>query len=159
MPNFNAILDKKMDTIEKPKLVPPGTYKGMVTKVPSIERSPDGKWDFLDFNLRLTEAGSDVDEAALASYGGLGSHSNMRRRFLFNTGDTTEDKAGFDRTQYDVKRFLVDHLKCAKEDTSLKEGLNNSVNQSCMVVVKWRADKQDPDIMYSEINKTTAIAE
>lgn len=157
MPDFNSVLSKPMADIERPKLIPPGTYVGMVTKIPDTETSPDGRWDFLTFNMRLIEAKEDVDPESLSAYGGIGAHSNTRRRFIFNRGTAAEDKAAFDRTLFDVKRFLIDHLKCATETSDLKEGLNNSINQSCLVVMKWRADKNDPETMYAEVNKTAPI--
>jgi hypothetical protein len=157
MPDFNQALNRQMSAVEPPKMIPPGTYTAMVTKIPDMETSPDGRWDFLTFNLRLTASMEDVDPESLADYGGIGSHSNTRRRFLFDKGTTQEAQVAFDRTLFDVKRFLVDHLKCATEETSLKEGLNNAVNQPCIVTMKWRADKNDPQIMYSEVSKTAPI--
>lgn len=152
--DFNSILDKKLDTIERPPLIPAGTYKAVVKKPASIETIADGKYDVLDFQMQLLEpAGDDVDPADLTAYGGCGPHAITRRRFMFNK----EDEAMFKRTEFDLRRFLEDHLKCATESMSLKEAINAAVNSTCLIVMKWRADKNDPEVMYSEISKTAPI--
>jgi hypothetical protein len=157
MPDFNTALKKKFVDVEKPKEVPPGTYTVMVTKIPDTEDSADGKWTFLTFPMRLVAAGEDVDQDALREYGGLGPMANLRLRFIFDKSDADEAQAAFDRTLYNVKRLLIDHLKCSSPDQELKEGLNNSINQQCLAVVKWRADKTDPSILRAEINRTAPI--
>jgi hypothetical protein len=65
------------------------------------------------------------------------------------------DKAAFDRTLFDLKRFLLDHLRVEGDDsTSIKELLDASVNHQCTCFIKWRPDKNDPEIQYVEIGKT-----
>lgn len=155
--NFNDSLNKKMADVERPPLCPPGTYRAAVKKIPSIETIGDGKWDVLDFQMQLIEvAADDVDQDELKKFGGLGNHAVMRHRFMFSK----EDEANFKRTEYNLKRFLQDHLKVDGAATaSLKEAINNSVNAQCLVTVKWRADKNDPETMYSEINRTAPLSD
>lgn len=150
--NFNETLNKRMDEIERPPLMPIGTYKFAVKRIPSIETIGEGKWDVLDFQLQAVEvAGDDVDPADLQAYGGLGPHATMRHRFMFNK----EDEAAFKRSEFNLKRFLEDHLRV--EGANMKEALNNSVNATCLGVVKWRADKNDPEVMYAEISRTAPV--
>ena len=152
--NFNDVLKTKVADIERPPLLPVGTYKAVVKKIPSMETSGDGKWDFLDFQLGLIAAEEDVDADALKEYGGLSAATIVRQRFMFNK----EDDAAFKRTLFNVKRFLYDHLQIAGDDNSnLMEVLNQSVNSQCLVFMKWRADKNDAEIQYSEIGKTAPI--
>lgn len=153
--NFNDVLKTKASEIERPPLTPVGTYTVVVKKVPSIETSQDGKWDFLSFNLGLLTAGDDVDVDDLKKFGGLNAGTVMSRRFIFDKEDDTK----FKRTLYDVKRFLFEHLMVeGNDDTPLQEALNNSVGSQCLAFVKWRADKNDPEIQYSEIAKTAPLS-
>jgi len=148
--NFNDVLSAKVAEIERPPLIPIGTYRGVVKKIPSLETSNDGKFDFVDFSIQLVAAEDDVDQDDLKAFGGL-NNTYARHRFLFNK----EDDTAFKRTLFNLKRFLIDHLQVeADPEKDLKEALNASVNMNCLVFMKWRADKNDPEVQYSEIGKT-----
>jgi len=152
--NFQEAAKLKTADIERPKLVPIGTYRAVVKKVPVTETIGDGRFDTCDFMLGLLEAQEDVSQDELKDFGGLTANTLMRYRFMFNK----EDQALFDRSLYNLKRFLEEHLKVAAGDNvQLSEALNNSVNQQCMVFVKWRADKNDTEIQYAEIAKTAPL--
>lgn len=154
MVNFNEVLNKTAASIERPPIVPVGTYRAVVTKIPSIDTTGDGKWDTCDFQLRLLSAEEDVDQDDLKAYGGLNQASVIRHNFMFNK----EDEAAFNRTLYNLKRFLLEHLQVeGNDDTSVKELLDASVNHQCLVFVKWRADKNDPEIQYAQVGKTAPI--
>lgn len=154
MVNFADALNTAAGEIERPPLIPVGTYTAIVSRVPSIETIGDGRWDVLDFQLRLQAPQEDVDEEALKEYGGLGQQSVLRQRFMFNK----EDEAAFKRTLFNLKRFLLDHLKVdGTEKTPLKELIDNSVNHSCLAFVAWRPDKNDSEVVYNEIKKTAPI--
>jgi len=148
--NFNDALNVKMEEIERPPLIPVGTYRAVVSKVPSTDTIAKGAYDVLDFILKLVEAQDDVDQDELKAYGPL-TNAAVRHRFLFDT----EDKSKFDRTLYNLKRFLEEHLKV--EGGSLKECINNARNQQCLVAVKWRPDKDDPEVQYNEVGRTAPV--
>jgi hypothetical protein len=151
--NFNNLVNTKMDQIERPPNIPVGTYRCAVKKPPNLTNSNDGKWEIVDFPLQLIEAVDGVDEGDLKTYGGLGPNSVVNKKFMFNT----EDDSAFKRTQFDLKRFLIDHLKCADESMDMKQGINASLNAQCLVFVKWVPDKDDPEIQYSNAGKTAPI--
>lgn len=154
MVNFADALNTNAGSIERPPLIPVGTYIAVVSKVPSMETIGDGKWDVLDFQMRLQAAQDDVDQDDLAAYGGLGPQSVLRQRFMF----AKEDEAAFKRTLFNLKRFLTEHLQIENDDsTPLKQLIDSSVNHQCLAYVKWRADKNDPELFYNEIAKTAPI--
>jgi hypothetical protein len=154
MVNFADALNTKTGSIERPPLIPVGTYTAIVSKPPSMETISDGKWDVLDFQLRLQQPQEDVDQEALGEYGGLGPQSVLRHRFMFSK----DDEAAFKRTLFNLKRFLQDHLKIdGNDDTPLKQMIDGSVNMQCLVYVKWRADKNDTELFYNEVGKTAPI--
>lgn len=153
MMNFNDALNTKQSEIERPPLLPSGTYRAVVTKVPALDKR--GEYEVCDFQLKMLEAQEDVDPDALTEYGGLGPTAVARRSFMFNSND----EAAFKRTLFDLKRFLLDHLQVAGDDnTTLKELLNSSVNAQCLAFIRWRPDKNDPEIQYVEVAKTAPIA-
>lgn len=154
MVNFADALNTKAGEIERPPLIPTGTYTAIVTKIPTMEKIGDGKWDVVDFQLRLQAPGDDVDPDALREYGGLNSGSVLRQRFMFST----EDEAAFKRTLFNMKRFLLDHLKVEGSDnTSVKQMLDSCVNHQCLVFVGWRPDKNDAELIYAEVKKTAPL--
>ena len=152
--NFNSVLDTKLEDIKQPPLVPVGTYRGSVKKAPNINTSNDGKWEIVDFPIQLVEAQEDVDAEALATYGQLGPNAMTNKKFMFNT----EDDAAFKRTEYDMRRFLIDHLQCATPDMSLKEAINASMGAQCLVFMKWTADEDNPELFYANAGKTAPVA-
>jgi hypothetical protein len=155
MVNFNEILNTKSGSIERPPIIPMGTYRAVVTKIPAIDTTGDGKWDTCDFQMKLLSAEEDVDQDDLKAYGGLGPQSVIRHNFMFNK----EDEANFKRTLFNLKRFLLEHLQVeGNDDTSLKELLDASVNHQCLVFVNWRADKNDPEIQYAQVRKTAPVS-
>ena len=79
----------------------------------------------------------------------------QRLTFLFDT----EDRARFDQTLFKLKKFLIDHVKCWDDNGSgnLKEGIANAVGHKFSGVIRWRADKVDPEVQYSEISKTAPV--
>lgn len=151
MVNFADVLNTKASDIERPPLIPVGTYLARVKAIPTMDSVGDNKWDVLDFQLLLQSAGEDVDQNDLAEYGGLSAASVMRHRFMFNK----EDEAAFKRTLFNLKRFLLDHLQVeGSDDSPLKHLLDSAIGHTCNVFVRWRPDKTDPEVQYNEIGKT-----
>ena len=152
--NFADALDTRIDTIERPPVLPVGTYTMTVKKVPEFSEVGKGNYDAVDFLMQLIQADEDVDQDALAAYGGLSPASVTRRRFMFDKSD----KARFDRTLFDMKVFLTEHLQIEGDaNAPLKELLNSAVGMSCKGYIKHRPDPERPDVIYAEISKTTPV--
>ena len=151
---FSDALDRKGEEIERPPLVPIGTYLWTVKSMPETDSIADGRFDVVDFKLGCIAPQEDVDPDALAEYAAkAGNIAGMtrRHRFLFNT----EDEGAFNRTLFNLKRFMKEHLQIEEmDDISLKEALALAVNRQCLASVKWRPDPRDPEIMYDEIDRT-----
>jgi hypothetical protein len=58
--DFKSLLSKPSDSIEKPKLLPEGTYTGMIAKYEYAE-SKEKKTPYVRFLVRLTGFGEDID--------------------------------------------------------------------------------------------------
>lgn len=59
MPDFKSLLSKPVDSIERPKAWPPGTYFGMV-KGYELTESRQKKTPGVQFNFTITSAGEDI---------------------------------------------------------------------------------------------------
>ncbi len=153
MVNFAAIANKKVADIERPPNLPIGTYLAVVAKIPAQGAVSGGKWETLDFMLKIIRPMEDVDPDALKAYGDI-TRRVMQNRFMFSTED--EDK--FLAAEYRVKRFCFKHLQVDETSgMSWTEMLNESVNHQCFVSVKWEPDKNDAEIIYDRIGKTAPV--
>lgn len=135
MPNFGEILNKKATEVEKPPIPPQGTYRFTVTKVPEATESSSGEWDILNFQCQAVEPMDNVD---MDDYNGEVSGIRLRKSFLFNKNDEVE----FQRTEYNLRTFLVNHLGL-DEDLSLSELLNESKGAEFLGDVTWREDNRE----------------
>lgn len=155
MVNFNDIADTKIDDIERPPLVPIGSYICVVEKTPAQDNVGQGRFDTVDFILKVIQASEDVDLDDIKEFekkGGSISEVRLRHRFMFNT----EDEGAAKRSLYNLKRFLEDHLK-VEGAASIREALATSVGHQCMVEVKWRPDQNDPEVQYPEVKRTAPV--
>ena len=153
MVNFSQVLDKKIDAIERPPNMPIGTYLWGVSKIPEQSVIADGRYEVVDFTLRCLAAQDDVDEDDIKAYGDI-KVVTQRHRFMFST----EEKAMFERSLYNLKRFIEDHLKVdGAGDMSIAEALHASVNHQCLGTIRWEPDKKDPEIIYDRIGRTAPI--
>lgn len=156
MPDFAEALNVKMEDIKEPPKLPIGTYRAVVNKVPEISKSDDGKWTFVDFNLKIVGAQEDVDQDELRDFGGL-ANTNRRHRFLFPTGDDEDAKKSFARTDWAMKQFMEKHLQANVAGMSKKEALAQCVNHECLVAINRRADKENPEIQHENIKRTAPV--
>lgn len=126
--NFLDALNTKASDIEKPSLMPAGTYIWVVNKPHRETTSRDGKWSSIEIPV-LPKApyddAEDVDLDELAAYGDLKSGANTIR-FMLDT--TAEGKVELEKFLFNLKRFLLDTLKVeGDEDSTIKELLAKAV--------------------------------
>lgn len=150
MPSFTDALDKNFDDIERPKNLPVGNYIWVVEKQPAFEKAKDGSYEFLDFQLKCVAPSDDVDPDALREFGDT-SNVRQRLRFIFST----TEKNDYDRALFNLKRFLEEHLQV--EAANIKEALAKSVGHQCMAEVSWQPDKNDPEVIYTNIRRTAPV--
>lgn len=151
--NFADILNTKVEDIERPPLPPVGTYRMAVVKVPEIgERSSEkGEWDTIDFTLQALE-GVTVDQDELEKFGGP-SNVTLRHGFMFDRHDAVKQ----DRTKFNLRVFLEQHLGLDPKGKKLNELLNEAVGAQCLVTLRYRQDPSNPEIQYAEVGKTAPL--
>lgn len=148
--NFADVANKKVADVERPPLPPVGTYRWSITKLPVVTTSGDGKWDILTIPIRALEALDDVD---MSDYSGEVSNITNQIKFMFNK----EDEAEFEKSLYRVRTFFEKHVKCATEDDTIAQALNNSVNQQFLGSIAWQQDKNDPEMFYANVGRTAPL--
>lgn len=154
--NFTDALNRKLEEVERPPNLPVGHYIWQISKVPDIEDFESSKtgtaFKRITFNLSCVEATDEVDPDELEEYGNPAGALN-RKSFLFSLAE--EDKAGFDRSMFQLRRFLEN----AGADTtvSLEEGMNAIVGNQIMGEIAHRPDPNDPEVIYAEVRKTAAV--
>ncbi len=146
--DFKDALSTKIGEMERPPVIPIGLYLGTVKKVPDMGTAGQDKYDTVDFTLAITQA-IEVDEDDLAEYGNVVGQT-IRHRFMFDK----EDEMKFARSLFNIRRFLEEHLQCAKPKDELKKALNDCVNHSCYVQIRHRPDPVDPEVTYTDVART-----
>jgi hypothetical protein len=151
--NFDEVLKTKTSEIERPPLIPIGTYRFAVAKYSQGEAG--GNWDTINFQLQLIEpAGDDVDMEALQKFGNLKS-AQLRHSFMFERGGEEGDIA---RTLFNLKRFLADTLKIENmENMAIKEACAQAQGRQGIVQVGMKVDKNDSEVWHNNIKKTAPL--
>lgn len=153
--NFTDALNVNVAEIERPPLPPIGTYTWKVEKVEFGEVGTANKFDTVDIRLQAIESGEDVSPSKLSDFGGL-KMVKQRLRFMFPKAEGEEQKAQFERTMFNLRRFLEEHLKLDPNGT-LKQKLTECIGQVCLGDIKYRPDQNDPEVMYAEIGRTAPL--
>ncbi len=150
--DFKSIANKKLEDIVRPALPPIGTYTWQVTKLPAIETSKDQKWDFVTFFVQAVAPSDDIDPDELAAFGDI---TKIREsvKFIFDK----QDEVAFLKSENRLKDFLQKHLKVGTDSDSMGQAMNAAVGAQFLGVLSWRPDKDNPDIMYTQLGKTSPI--
>lgn len=152
MPNFAEIASKKVEDVEQPPLLPVGSYRWRVMKIPEVSKSQDEAWEFLRVPCKVVEPLDNVD---LADYKGDPANAIMSVSFVFNT----QDDVAFEQTEYRMRQFFEKHIGCVEKDATIAQMLNASVNGEFIGDVKWKQDKRDAsgETMQAEISRTAPV--
>lgn len=154
---FTDALDRKAEEINRPPVLPKGHYTFQITKEPEIEDFESTKtgdtFDRVTFAMAAVEASDDVDEDELNAFGNV-QGQQLRKTFLFNTTDGKD--ADFDRSMFNLKRFLCEHGGL-DEGMTLEELLASCPGVQMLGEVNHRPDPNDPEIIYAEIGRTAAL--
>lgn len=152
MPSFADIAGRKVEDIEKPPLLPVGTYRFSITKLGETSKSGDEKWEFLRIPCRVVEVLDNVD---LDGFPGDPNGALMSVSFVF---DTT-DEVAFSKTEWQMRQFFEKHVGCVESDMTIGQMLNASVNGQFLGDVKWRQDKRDEsgETFQAEIGRTAPV--
>lgn len=154
MPKFTDALDKKLEEVDRPPVVPVGHYTLRVTEHPEFDefesRKTGDSFERVTYKMAIVEASDDVDPDELENYGNVAG-APQRKQFLFNNDDDTQ----FARTEFQHRQFL-EALGISAE-MPMKEALAESVGQECLGEIKHRPDPEDPEVIYTEVGRCAEL--
>lgn len=153
---FSQALDRKLEEVKRPPNLPVGHYVWQVAKHPEVDEFESsrtgGTFERITFQITCVAASDDVDPYELAAYGNVQGAQN-RKTFLFSNSE--DDKAAFERSMFNLKRFLG---HCGVDESlSISEALAASVGQQFMGEVTHRPDSNDQEVVYAEVGRTAGL--
>lgn len=138
MSNLSDVLDVTVNNVERPPVVPFGTYIAAVDKPPSereFTSNKDGRqWIAVDFPMRLLSPREDVDQEMLATFGNLANAKPLSNTFM---ADNSPE--GKKQLQWNLRQFFLNTLALDpgpdSNPKSLKQLAAEAVGQQCLVTV------------------------
>ena len=143
MPNFESILSQEVQTAERPKAAPVGTYICNV-KDHTFDSSSRKQTPYVRYGLTPMVAEDDVDPDALEEYGGLEGKS-LRIDFYL-----TPDAV------YRLREFLEEHLHINCDGRTFAETIPEAVGQQVKVHVTHTIS-DDGKQTYANIDSTAPV--
>ncbi len=142
---FASILDKPATEIEPPKLMPVGTYVGVVQGLPRIDKSSKKQTEFVEFTIKYLQPTEDVDAEALAEAGGV-AEKTIKATFYI-----TENSA------FMLKEFLKNLGLEPDEEGSLRACLDQTTGKQLLFSVKHEAS-EDGERVFARFGKSAPVA-
>lgn len=150
MPDFKQLLSRPLNTVEKPKPLPSGTYFGTVGAF-QLGESRDKKTPYVEFQITLQEAGPDVDAESLATAVGTPPDFSKKKKNLRSTFYLTEDSL------YRLKEFLSGlGVEDGNGTRSFNEMLPETTGRPIMFEITQRQNKDKPDEVYNDVQNVVA---
>lgn len=143
-PNFASLLDEAPSEVNAPKPLPVGTYNAIIIPPVNYDKSSKKGTNFVEFTLKYTSAGPDVDEEDLAAMGGF-------------EGKTS--KVQFYLTPDAVYRLDTFHRYCGldlSDKVSRRERNDQVVGSAIRVQISHESSK-DGSTVYARIAKTLPV--
>lgn len=139
-PNFASILDKPMNTIERPRPLPPGTYLCVVAGQPVFGESKEKKTPYAEFTYNVVQPQDDVDADALEAYG------DVKGKTVRDTYYLTENSL------YRIKDMLTN---CGIDVDGMKLSAAISESPNCQLLVSIKhVPSQDGTTVYANVAGT-----
>lgn len=151
--DFKDIAKTKLDEVKAVPLPPVGTYRWVITKLPSIRdfKGKDGtEYQSMEFPCQVVQALEDVDPS---TYPGDVTEIRQNLSFMFDKND----EVAFVQAQNRIKNFFTKILQCVGEDASIGEGMNAAVRAQFIAPITWSPDKNDESIMRAQMGRTAPL--
>jgi hypothetical protein len=124
-PNYNSLLDKTVGSAERPKAVPLGIYRGIITEM-AFDVSAKKKTPYVRYSVKPLQVVSGVDPELFQAAGGADRLSKMKLGLDFYL---TED------AMWRLREFLEESLRIDCTTRSFKEAIPYAVNQTITFVM------------------------
>ncbi len=146
--DFSALLNKQVDTTERPKSFPVGNYQAVIAGHEFGTSTKKGT-PFVRFFCKLTGPGEDVDEEIFEEVGGMGAlqaRKPLRLDFYLT-----------DDAMYRLREFLEDSLELQCAGRSFDEVIPEATNVSFTATIKHDAGTK-PGETYMNIDDYAVAA-
>jgi hypothetical protein len=132
--SFSSILDRPLETAERPKPTPTGTYTAMILPEYKIDKSTKQQTDYVEYKFKLLQPHDDVDQEELAAIKN-GIQSREMRKSFYLTEDSLYrltaflDCAGVEWKGKSPRQFISEapghqvNLQVIHKPTADKQGL------------------------------------
>lgn len=152
-PQLASILDRQTGDAERPKPLPVGTYRAIVTGAPRFDKSTKKGTDYVEFTLKFLSAEDDVDQDDLNS--ALTKKSGETVPLNSKTSRLT-----FYLTEDAVYRFdeFVKHCGLDIEESPMSRRQAAAELQNSEVLIHLKhTPSEDGEAVYPNIDKTAAV--
>lgn len=150
MPDFSQLLSAPVDSFDKPKPLPAGTYYGRITTFKVDEVQNEKKTPYVRLNLVLDSAGEDIDPSLLSGTDDSGKTWSI---------DLTKKPVHIDYyltpdSQYRIRELMED-LGMVITGRSLNETLPELQGQAVLIAMTQKPSR-DGTQLYTNVDKITA---
>jgi len=143
--NFEDILNRSIDDIKPPPMLPEGTYLCVVQGLPEQIESSRKKTPGLRFKLQVVQPLEDVDPAELLAFEG-----GVAGKIIHLDQWVTEDSL------FMLKQF-VEHCGALEEGTSMSACIDNVPNSSVLAFIKHETSEETKRT-FAKIQRTAPAA-
>lgn len=143
MADFASLLSKRVDTTERPKLIPPGTYQSVV-QGHEFGESARKRTPYVRFSIQPITPEPDVDQELLQAFGGV---AKLREKSLRVDFFLTED------AMYRLREFLENHLRLNSNGRSYDQVIPEAKGRALKVQVAHEIS-QDAKSTYANVVAT-----
>lgn len=151
-PNFGSILDRKPTAIERPKVLPVGSYIAVVQGMPRQDKSTKKQTPYYEYTCKYLQAMDDVDPDDLSA---ALTRADGTKKTL---GDMTQKLTYYitEDAIWRLKQFL-EHCGLDEDDFESTRQMAESAG-GCQVVIKLRhKPSEDGESMYPDVAGTAPV--
>lgn len=151
-PQLASILDRQYGDAERPKPLPVGTYRTVVTGAPRFDKSARKGTPFVEFTLKFLSAEDDVDEDDLA-------HALTKKSGETVPLSSKTTRVTFYETEDAIWRLdeFIKHCGVDAEGMSRRQAIAECQNCEVLVFMK-HTPSEDGEQMYANVSKTAAVS-
>ena len=141
--NFTDLLNTRADTIEAPKSLPPGKYSATVKSFePGVSTQKKTPYVEIKFNITgILDVPSEHEDEAQKALASKPNGYEMRTSYYLS-----------EKSTYRLTDFLEQHLGIPRSQKTLGEMLQESIGESCGVVLDVEVGKEGRE--YINIKRT-----
>lgn len=146
MADFESVLDKKIEEVEKPKPKPVGTYLGVLQGLPTEKKVGQDEMEVIGFRVKLMSAQEDVDQEDLSAQPPISEWPALRHDIFIHT----------EQGVWGLRQFLKNTLGFEDGAGTIRQILAETPGRQLLVKVRQRPfiNKQNEPEIATEIEST-----